>query len=235
MSYLITIHVRRVLALILRQLPPPPSPASAAGPAGPQRPRPVGGSQLLLRGLCGDRGAHPGGTYILHVPLRPGHHPHHQEQRWAQGTELRTHWLLLVFLMMFFFSFFCILVLSLALSIVCPSLADVSLLACSFFPPNISICSGAKRCAARFSVNLAKRFVLPVYIQNTLSQPIRLAALRFKPANERLRLFAQNRRLLNSHYHALLVVVSVFFFFSLHQQPWLCSSLLFTAADFVTF
>lgn len=55
--------------------------------------------------------------------------------------------------------------------------------------------SGAKHCIARYSVNLAKRFALPVYIQNTLSQPMRLAAFCFKPANERLHLFTQNRTL----------------------------------------
>lgn len=63
-----------------------------------------------------------------------------------------------------------------------------------FFPPHRDW-SGAKHCIARYSVNLAKRFALPVYIQNTLSQPIRLAAFCFKPANERLHLLTQNRTL----------------------------------------
>lgn len=59
--------------------------SSLAGPPGPQRPRSVGGSQLLLRGLRGDGGPYPGWTHLLHVSLRAGHHSHHEEQRWANG------------------------------------------------------------------------------------------------------------------------------------------------------
>lgn len=65
---------------LLLPLPLPP----VAGPPSSQCARSVSGGQLLLWGLCGDRGTDPGWTHLLPVSFCPGHRPNHSKQRSGQ-------------------------------------------------------------------------------------------------------------------------------------------------------